>query len=83
MARRMRQVEFDVFTPTKALFKSWSAWCGERNMRAGTERAFSDTLSGKPGYRRDRKNSVRGFNSIALIEGGETQTEAKFGESET
>ena len=56
----------DDFTSTGMLFASWKLWCEERNLPAGTETAFAESLSER-GYVRARKKKYgRGFNGIAL-----------------
>jgi putative DNA primase/helicase len=62
------------FTPSRALFKSWERWCGERNTEAGAEKAFVDAMSKR--YEQKRMEYGRGFKGISLIEGGVSQTEA-------
>jgi P4 family phage/plasmid primase-like protien len=53
------------FTPTRQLFGSWKGWAEQRNMQAGTERAFAQSLAEK-GYHPHRTPSARGFNGIRL-----------------
>jgi putative DNA primase/helicase len=55
----------DAFVLTRVLFKSWKLWCEERNLAAGTETAFSDSLAER-GYIRARRRYGRGFNAITL-----------------
>jgi putative DNA primase/helicase len=55
----------EAFTLTKTLFASWKGWCEHRNLKAGTERAFGDSLVDR-GYGRDRTKKARGFNGISL-----------------
>jgi putative DNA primase/helicase len=55
----------NVFTLTRALFKSWKTWCDERNLTPGTETAFADSLKDR-GYDHHRRNSGRGFKGIML-----------------
>jgi putative DNA primase/helicase len=53
------------FVKTRDLFVSWKRWCDDRNLTAGTETAFSDSLKDK-GYEHKRTMSARGFKGIAL-----------------
>jgi putative DNA primase/helicase len=53
------------FATTRALFQSWKHWCDERNLAAGTETAFADSLKDR-GHEHDRKKIGRGFKGIAL-----------------
>ncbi len=55
----------DGFVTTRALFKSWKAWCDDRNLAAGTETAFAESLRDR-GYEQQRKMVGRGFRGIAL-----------------
>jgi putative DNA primase/helicase len=57
--------ELEGFVKTRVLFKSWKQWCDDRNLSAGTETAFADTLKDR-GYEQKRTNSSRGFKGIAL-----------------
>jgi putative DNA primase/helicase len=57
--------EPDAFTLTRALFASWKQWCVERNLSAGTETAFTQSLKGR-GYEQHRKEFGRGFKDIVL-----------------
>ncbi len=57
--------ELEGFVKTRDLFKSWKQWCEDRNLPAGTETAFSDTLKDR-GYVQKRITKARGFNGIAL-----------------
>jgi putative DNA primase/helicase len=47
------------------LFKSWKAFCEARNLAAGTDTAFADSLTER-GYVKDRRNYGRGFKHIRL-----------------
>jgi putative DNA primase/helicase len=53
------------FVATRALFMSWKRWCDDRNLTAGTETSFADSLKDK-GYEQKRTNSSRGFKGITL-----------------
>jgi putative DNA primase/helicase len=53
------------FVPSRSLFTSWKLWCDERNLAAGTETAFVDSLKDK-GYEQKKMTSCRGFKGIAL-----------------
>ena len=74
------KVDRMAFTTSRSLFKSWAAWAGERNLSAGTEKGFVEALSDGKGYEQKRMEYGRGFKGIALIKGGDTQTEADLGE---
>jgi putative DNA primase/helicase len=52
-------------TFTRALFKSWKAWCEERNLSPGTETAFAECLKDR-GYEHKRMKNGRGFKGITL-----------------
>jgi putative DNA primase/helicase len=58
-------VDRDGFVLTRDLFSSWKRWCEERNLSAGTETAFADSLKDR-NYVKDRKEWGRGFSGIAL-----------------
>ena len=51
--------------PTKELFASWKAWAEVRNMHAGPEKAFVESLAEK-GYEQHRRKKSRGFKGIEL-----------------
>ena len=53
------------FTLTRHLFKSWTAWCEERNLARGTETSLADSLKERA-YTKDRKEHGRGFKGIKL-----------------
>jgi putative DNA primase/helicase len=53
------------FTATRSLFMNWKQWCDDRNLAAGTETAFADTLKDR-GYEQKRTQSARGFKGITL-----------------
>jgi putative DNA primase/helicase len=55
----------DAFEFTKALFASWKHFCEERNLPAGTERAFSDSIKDR-GFEQHRHKTGRGFKRVAL-----------------
>ncbi len=55
----------NAFATTRALFASWKQWCEARNLAAGTETAFADTLKDR-GYEHDRRKIGRGFKGIEL-----------------
>jgi putative DNA primase/helicase len=55
----------NAFTLTRNLFKSWRKWCGDRNLAAGTETAFSESLKDR-GYDKVHKVNGNGFNGIRL-----------------
>jgi putative DNA primase/helicase len=55
----------DAFTTSRNLFTSWKGWSGARNMRAGTETTFVESLAGK-GYEQDRRNYGRGFKGLQI-----------------
>jgi putative DNA primase/helicase len=57
--------ELEGFAKMRDLFKSWKAWCEDRNLSAGTETAFADTLKDR-GYAQKRTAKARGFKGIAL-----------------
>jgi putative DNA primase/helicase len=62
----------DAFAKTRDLFTSWKRFCDDRNLAAGTETAFADSLKDR-GYEQKRAPSGRGFKGIALKsnDGGE------------
>jgi putative DNA primase/helicase len=51
------------FLATRALFATWKTWCDDRNLAAGTEMAFTESLKDR-GYERDRQKSIRGFKGL-------------------
>jgi putative DNA primase/helicase len=53
------------FVTTRTLFHSWKQWCDDRNLSAGTEIAFSDSLKDR-GYAHKRTESGRGFKGISV-----------------
>ncbi len=53
------------FVPSRSLFANWKLWCDARNLFAGTETAFVDSLKDK-GYDQQRTKTARGFKGIAL-----------------
>jgi putative DNA primase/helicase len=55
----------DAFAKTRDLFRSWKQFCDDRNLAAGTETAFADSLKDR-GYEQKRTNSARGFKGITL-----------------
>jgi len=55
----------DAFTLTRKLFKSWKAWCEERNLGSGTETAFAESLKER-GFDKKNMNYGRGFSGIKL-----------------
>ena len=61
------------FVPSRALFTSWKLWCDERNLAAGTETAFVESLKDR-GYEQQRRTSSRGFKGIALKGSNEPNT---------
>ena len=62
---RLEKATPDAFVKTRDLFMNWKQWCDDRNLFAGTETAFADTLKDR-GYVQRRTNKARGFNGIAL-----------------
>ena len=50
---------------TRSLFTNWKLWCDARNLAAGTETAFADTLKDR-GYEQEKTATARGFKGIAL-----------------
>jgi P4 family phage/plasmid primase-like protien len=53
------------FTTTRVLFTSWKAWAEARNVRAGTETAFAESLADK-GHEQHRMKYGRGFKGLEL-----------------
>jgi putative DNA primase/helicase len=62
-ARTVAQPGF--FTLTNGLFGSWRQWCEPRNLPAGTETSFADSLKER-GFDKDRRKYGRGFKGIRL-----------------
>ena len=52
---------------SSALFESWSKWRKESNEDPGSQKAFSQELSNRPGLVKSRNARVRGFSGIALL----------------
>jgi putative DNA primase/helicase len=48
----------NVDTLTRDLFTAWKSWCEPRNLRYGTEKAFSESLTER-GFRKTRNNAGR------------------------
>jgi putative DNA primase/helicase len=67
------------FTTSRALFESWKGWCEERNLSAGTETAFVESLADR-GYEQDRKKFGRGFSGISLKRGNEPKLHGTKGD---
>jgi putative DNA primase/helicase len=59
------QTHLNAFTLTRKLFKSWKAWCEERNLGSGTETAFAESLKER-GFDKKNMNYGRGFSGIKL-----------------
>ena len=55
----------NAFVPSRSLFISWKVWCEARNLAAGTETAFVDSLKDR-GYEQKKTATARGFKGIAL-----------------
>jgi putative DNA primase/helicase len=53
------------FELSSVLFTSWKAWCEEKNLKPGSERAFAQALQDR-GFLKDRKEHGRGFAGISL-----------------
>jgi putative DNA primase/helicase len=53
------------FELSSVLFTSWKAWCEEKNLKPGSERAFAEALRDR-GFEKDRKEHGRGFAGISL-----------------
>ena len=54
------------FTRSAALFTSWKTWCEERNWKAGSAMALSETLVDR-GFEKGRDgNGQRGFKRLAV-----------------
>jgi putative DNA primase/helicase len=64
-AEERLEVGRDAFTATRSLFMDWKQWCDDRNLAAGTETAFADTLKER-GYEQKKTATTRGFKGIAL-----------------
>ena len=62
---KLEEAAPDAFAKTRELFMNWKQWCDDRNLPAGTETAFADTLKDR-GYVQKRATSGRGFKGIAL-----------------
>ena len=69
----------DAFVKTRELFKSWKAWAEDRNLAAGTETAFADSLKDR-GYEPKRTMSARGFQGIRLKSDGESKAQDELPE---
>ncbi|HZN28888.1 MAG TPA: phage/plasmid primase, P4 family [Xanthobacteraceae bacterium] len=55
------------FTRTKELFTSWKTWAEERNLKAGSEKAFSELLAATTGFAKRRNNAGQwGFIGLTL-----------------
>jgi putative DNA primase/helicase len=59
------ELDRNAFAKTRDLFASWRRYCDDRNLAAGTETAFADSLKDR-GYEQQRAHSGRGFKGIAL-----------------
>jgi putative DNA primase/helicase len=55
------------FTTSSELFASWKEWCGERNLKPGSEKTFAEALKDK-GFAKTRRGHGRGFAGITLNE---------------
>jgi putative DNA primase/helicase len=55
----------NAFTHSRALFKSWQAWCKAGNAREGTEKGFVESLKQR-GCEQGRDRMGKGFRGIAL-----------------
>jgi putative DNA primase/helicase len=55
------------FTKSTDLFNSWRTWCGERDIDAGEQRAFTKALQDR-GLTYKRRNMGGGFKELALRE---------------
>jgi P4 family phage/plasmid primase-like protien len=58
----------DTFVPTKDLFGDYRDWCTDRNIPAGSERAFTEALAEIHGWERDRNMGARGFKGHVLVQ---------------
>jgi putative DNA primase/helicase len=54
------------FSRTTELFASWKAWCETGNIKAGSEKAFSEALADR-GFVKDRNSAgQRGFKRLVI-----------------
>src|SRR5262245_53122513 len=54
------------FTRSKGLFASWKFWAEERNLKAGSEKAFSEMLAGCGFAKKRDATGLRGFAGLTL-----------------
>jgi putative DNA primase/helicase len=54
------------FSRTAELFASWKSWCEAGNTKAGSERAFSETLADRGFTRGRNKGGQRGFKNLVV-----------------
>jgi putative DNA primase/helicase len=69
-------VQRGVFTLTNHLFGNWKDWYKPRNLDAGTETAFADSLKERGqdlGFEKKRRQHGRGFLGIRLKSAGEME----------